>query len=213
MRVSLAQCSSNFSRYLSASYQLWETVVLIHSAESVGQCGRFTWIVSGCLADGSSIGRGKGGANSDLLTPSVFIKEVEKNFDVTLSNHTVAREHDECAAIHPHVHFTDDYSDMSKYPGELHSIDMCVSVYRVHLMCGSGPYSSGKLKRKFVNRKGKGVFSVCMIVKLYPANFWQNLAEATAIRTNSTTRCDTATGSRHTCHSQFCFTWLAAEWP
>lgn len=137
--------------------------MLIHSAESVSQCGRFTWIVSGCLADGSNIGRGKGGAGSDLLTPSFFLKEVERNFHVTLSNHTVAREHDECAAIHPHVHFTDDYSDMSKYPGQIPLL-LCTSARsgspNMPLSCRStlGPYSSGKLKRKFVNRKGKGVF-------------------------------------------------------
>ncbi len=29
------------------SYQRWETLTQLHSAQSVQQCGRFTWIVSG----------------------------------------------------------------------------------------------------------------------------------------------------------------------
>ena len=29
------------------SYQRWETLTQLHSAQSVHQCGRFTWIVSG----------------------------------------------------------------------------------------------------------------------------------------------------------------------
>jgi hypothetical protein len=29
------------------SYQRWETLTQLHSAQSVNQCGRFTWIVSG----------------------------------------------------------------------------------------------------------------------------------------------------------------------
>jgi hypothetical protein len=29
------------------SYQRWETLTQLHSAQSVRQCGRFTWIVSG----------------------------------------------------------------------------------------------------------------------------------------------------------------------
>ena len=29
------------------SYQRWETLVQLHSAQAIHQCGRFTWIVSG----------------------------------------------------------------------------------------------------------------------------------------------------------------------
>ena len=29
------------------SYQRWETLTQLHSAQSINQCGRFTWIVSG----------------------------------------------------------------------------------------------------------------------------------------------------------------------
>lgn len=127
------------------SYQRWETLVQFHSAQSIKQCGRFTWIVSGCLNDGQEhVGIGKGGANSDVLTRASLLSEVERHFpQVTVSNHTVAKDallsnedtnNNDCHTIHPHVHFTPDYSDMSKYPG---------------------PFADGKKKRTFVNRQGK----------------------------------------------------------
>ncbi|ACI64739.1 predicted protein [Thalassiosira pseudonana CCMP1335] len=127
------------------SYQRWETLVQFHSAQSIKQCGRFTWIVSGCLDDGQEhVGIGKGGANSDVLTRASLLSEVERHFpQVTVSNHTVAKDallsnedtnNNDCHTIHPHVHFTPDYSDMSKYPG---------------------PFADGKKKRTFVNRQGK----------------------------------------------------------
>jgi len=127
------------------SYQRWETLTQLHSAQSVSQCGRFTWIVSGCLEEGSGhIGKGKGGANSDILTHASLLEEVERHFPtLTISNHTiangmgrsadVARSHDDCSTIHPHVHFTPNYADMSIY---------------------GGPFADGKKKRTFLNRKG-----------------------------------------------------------
>lgn len=128
------------------SYQRWETLTQLHSAQSVRQCGRYTWIVSGCLEEGSGhLGKGKGGAKSDILTPSSLLKEVELHFPhLTISNHTiasstgrsgtVARTQDDCSIIHPHVHFTPDYSDMRVY---------------------GGPFADGKKKRTFLNREGK----------------------------------------------------------
>ncbi len=140
------------------SYQRWETLTQLHSAQSVQQCGRFTWIVSGCLEDGDEhAGKGKGGAHSDILTHSSLLEEVEKHFPrVTISNEEVAfhigrdvslamdnshlKENDasrDCHSIHPHVHFTPDFSDMSKYPG---------------------PFSDGKKRRSFVNRQNKTMY-------------------------------------------------------
>ena len=127
------------------SYQRWETLTQLHSAQNVRQCGRFTWIVSGCLAEGSERnGKGKGGANSDILTPSLLLEEVERHFPhLTVSNHTIAtgtgrsvslaQDHEDCSILHPHVHFTPDFSDMSVY---------------------GGPYADGKTKRVFINRQG-----------------------------------------------------------
>mmetsp|Transcript_7280 Transcript_7280/g.14612 ORF Transcript_7280/g.14612 Transcript_7280/m.14612 type:complete len:579 (-) Transcript_7280:186-1922(-) len=140
------------------SYQRWETLTQLHSAQSVQQCGRFTWIVSGCLDDEDEhAGKGKGGAHSDVLTHSSLLQEVEKHFPrVTISNEEVAfhigrdvslamdnshlKESDasrDCHSIHPHVHFTPDFSDMSKYPG---------------------PFSDGKKRRSFVNRQNKTMY-------------------------------------------------------
>lgn len=122
------------------SYQRWETLVQLHSAQHIGQCGRYTWIVSGCLDDEhAQEGKGKGGANSDQLTHSLLLEEVQRHFPVTTtSNRTVAKEalgsEDECHTIHPHVHFTPDFMDMSVY---------------------GGPFADGTRKRIFVNRQGK----------------------------------------------------------
>jgi hypothetical protein len=121
------------------SYQRWEVLVQLHSAQQIRQCGRYTWIVSGCLEDEhAEMGKGKGGANSDKLTHSLLLEEVMKHFPVTISNHTVAKDaiggNDDCHTIHPHVHFTPDFTDMSYY---------------------GGPFADGKLKRSFVGRNGK----------------------------------------------------------
>jgi len=96
--------------------------------------------VSGCLSDeNADAGIGKGGAGSDKLTPTLLLKEVVRHFPVTLSNHTVAKDAigadgDDCHTIHPHVHFTPDFTDMSVY---------------------GGPYADGIKKRTFVGRNGK----------------------------------------------------------
>ncbi|KAL7489499.1 hypothetical protein ACHAW6_016205 [Cyclotella cf. meneghiniana] len=124
------------------SYQRWEVLVQLHSAQSIRQCGRYTWIVSGCLEEGggAEAGKGKGGAHSDRLTPSLLLGEVERHFPFTLSNHTVAKDaigakHDnDCHTIHPHVHFTPDFTDMSVY---------------------GGPFADGTLKRTFRGRNGQ----------------------------------------------------------
>ncbi|KAL3815947.1 hypothetical protein ACHAXA_003568 [Cyclostephanos tholiformis] len=158
------------------SYQRWETLTQLHSAQSVRQCGRFTWIVSGWYwirlaganyivllilswmrnmprgisleEDSSQTGRGRGGANSDILTHSSLVEVVERHFPhLTISNHTIANgmgrgasvaraRDDDCITLHPHVHFTPDYSDMSAY---------------------GGPYADGKNKRTYLNRHGKVV--------------------------------------------------------
>ena len=126
------------------SYQRWETLVQLHSARHIRQCGRYTWIVSGCLDDDhAEEGRGKGGANSDKLTQKLLLQEVRRHFPATTtsSNRTIAKEallssssQDECHTIHPHVHFTPDFMNMSVY---------------------GGPYADGSRKRTFVNRQGK----------------------------------------------------------
>lgn len=122
------------------SYQRWETLTQLHSAQNVKQCGRFTWIVSGCLEEGSAhMGKGKGGANSDILTPTLLLAEVERHFPhftVSHSNET-ARTHHDCNELHPHVHFTPDYSDMRTF---------------------GGPFADGKNKRVFVNKQGKQLY-------------------------------------------------------
>ena len=99
------------------------------------------------LEEGSEhIGKGKGGANSDILTPALLLEDVGRHFPhLTISNHTIANgmgrsasvargQDDDCAILHPHVHFTPDFSDMSVY---------------------GGPFADGKQKRGFLNRKGK----------------------------------------------------------
>jgi hypothetical protein len=98
--------------------------------------------------DSSHIGKGRGGANSDILTPSSLLEEVERHFPhLTISNNTIANgigrsasvaraQNDDCTTLHPHVHFTPDYSDMSAY---------------------EGPFADGKNKRTFLNRQGKVV--------------------------------------------------------
>ena len=87
------------------------------------------------------MGKGMGGANSDILTPDSLLNVVESHFKVTISNHPTrttsiaAQEHNnDCSTILPHVHFTPDYSNMSVY---------------------GGPYADGKKKRSFLNRHGK----------------------------------------------------------
>jgi hypothetical protein len=103
------------------------------------------------LEEGSSkIGMGRGGANSDILTPASLLEEVERHFPhLTISNNTIANglgrsasvarsQNDDCTTLHPHVHFTPDYSDMSAY---------------------GGPFADGKNKRTYLNRKGKVVRS------------------------------------------------------
>ena len=79
--------------------------------------------------DSAHLGKGKGGAHSDILTPSSLLAEVERHFPhLTISNPgiatgmgrsaSVAHAHeDDCSTLHPHVHFTPDYSDMTKYGG------------------------------------------------------------------------------------------------
>lgn len=119
------------------SYQRWEVLTQLHSAESAKQCGRFTWIVSGCLEEGSEhIGKGKGGAKSDILTPTLLLEEVERHFPhFTMSaNANTARDQNDCTAIHPHIHFTPDFSDMRAY---------------------GGPFADGKKKREYINKQGK----------------------------------------------------------
>lgn len=95
------------------------------------------------LDEGSAhVGKGRGGANSDILTPALLLEEVERHFP----NHTiaggvgrsasVARSRRDCSVPHPHVHFTPDYSDMSRF---------------------GGPFADGKRRRSFLNRRGKVV--------------------------------------------------------
>ncbi|CAJ1913834.1 unnamed protein product [Cylindrotheca closterium] len=114
------------------SYQRWETLTLLHSAERVSQCGKFTWIVSGCLPEGShELGKGKGGAYSDILTPSFIEEALDRHFpNRKLDN----QEKSSYCRVQPQVHFTPDYSDMSVY---------------------GGPYADGKKQRLFINRQGK----------------------------------------------------------
>ena len=119
------------------SYQRWEVLTQLHSAQQIHQCGRSTWIVSGCLDDSQAeTGRGRGGAQSDVLTYSLLLEETRRHFHVTLTNETIQDdvEEDDCSTIHLYVHFTPNYTNMSIY---------------------GGPYADGKFKRSFVNRKGK----------------------------------------------------------
>jgi hypothetical protein len=117
-----------------SSYQLWETLAQFHAAEAVGQCGRFTWIVSGCLPnDQLSLGIGKGGANSDVLTFNVMQQHVDRHFPPFKNTAS------DCSRLRPELHFTPDYSNMSVY---------------------GGPYADGKTTRYFRNKKkGKEVRS------------------------------------------------------
>lgn len=117
------------------SYQLWETLASFHGAEAIQQCGRFTWIVSGCLPeDQLSQGVGKGGAKSDVLTPSVLQKHVDQHFPPHSDE-----DAKDCSRLVPELHFTPDYSDMSVY---------------------GGPYADGKTVRYFRNKvNGKTVRS------------------------------------------------------
>mgnify|MGYP003870146611 CR=1 FL=1 len=111
-----------------SSYQLWETLAQIHSAESVRQCGKFTWILSGCLPnDQLDAGKGKSGAHSDLLTPQVVQEQVDAHFPTPSSS-----DWNKCSRLQPELHFTPDFSDMSVY---------------------GGPYADGKTKRYFYNKK------------------------------------------------------------
>ena len=94
------------------------------------------------------MGRGKGGANSDILTHRLLLREVERHFPhVTTSNRTLAGATgqrasaataklpgDDCSVLHPHLHFTPDYSDMSQF---------------------GGPFADGKRRRSFLNRRGQ----------------------------------------------------------
>lgn len=133
------------------SYQRWEVLTQLHSAQSIRQCGRYTWIVSGCLEndDEADWGKGRGAAHSDRLTKSSLLDGVRRHFpDVTRSDNfatardssrrifddTAAAPTDECDAIVPHVHFTPDFSNMSVY---------------------GGPYADGTKKRTFTNKHGK----------------------------------------------------------
>lgn len=103
------------------------------------------------LEEGSSqIGKGGGGAKSDILTAASFLEKVERHFPhLTISNHAIANgagrsrsasvahaQNGDCATLHPHVHFTPDYSDMTIY---------------------GGPFADGKTKRTFLNRQGNVV--------------------------------------------------------
>ncbi|CAB9518630.1 expressed unknown protein [Seminavis robusta] len=114
-----------------SSYQLWETLTTFHSAEAVHQCGQFTWIVSGCLPDHEhDKGKGKGGANSDNLSSSFIRKRVHEHFPPEFHE-------TDCSRLHPNLHFTPDFSDMSVY---------------------GGPYANGKKRRIFTNpNNGKTV--------------------------------------------------------
>lgn len=122
------------------SYQRWEVLTQLHSAQHIRQCGRYTWIVSGCLDEANAKeGIGKGGANSDKLTEGLLLEEVERHFPITVSKDGTAKDsigNDEkdCHTIHPHVHFTPDYMNMSVY---------------------GGPFADGTLKRSFLGRNGK----------------------------------------------------------
>lgn len=93
------------------------------------------------------MGKGKGGAHSDVLTPASLLEEVERHFPhLTISNHTIAtgrgksasvaraQDNNDCSIVHPHVHFTPSFTNMSVY---------------------GGPYADGKKKRTFLNRQGK----------------------------------------------------------
>lgn len=120
------------------SYQRWETLTLLHSAESISQCGRFTWIVSGCLPnDQEHKGKGKGGANSDILTPNLMQQSLDQHFPPQQRNNNNNNNEaatDDCPMVAPQLHFTPDYSNMSVY---------------------GGPFADGTRTRIFVNRQGK----------------------------------------------------------
>jgi hypothetical protein len=95
-----------------SSYQLWESLTSFHAAEAINQCGRFTWIISGCLPnDRLHDGLGKGSANSDILTPKVIQRHIDQHFP----SKGVASS--DCSRLRPELHFTPDYSDMSVYGG------------------------------------------------------------------------------------------------
>lgn len=112
-----------------SSYQLWETITSFHAAESIRQCGRFTWIISGCLAnDQLEQGVGKSGANSDLLTPLVMQQHIDVHFPPFRK-----ADYLDCSRLRPELHFTPDYSNMSVY---------------------GGPYADGKTIRFYQKKDG-----------------------------------------------------------
>jgi hypothetical protein len=114
-----------------SSYQLWETLTQFHAAEAVQQCGRFTWIVSGCLPDDddnnpAANGVGKGGAKSTVLTPRMIQEHVDRHFPPF-------KDSADCSRLRPELHFTPDFSDMSVY---------------------GGPYADGKTTRYYHKKDG-----------------------------------------------------------
>lgn len=108
-----------------SEYQQWEVLSQIHSARSVGQHGRYTWIVSGCLlSEQQEAAAKKGGKDQNTMTPSQIQIALGTHFPESQSNKLIT----------PNVHFTPDYSDMAVY---------------------GGPFADGKKKRTFLSKGNK----------------------------------------------------------
>ena len=126
-----------------SALQRWQVLTQIHSAQAVGQQGRYTWIVSGCAKENDARATLPTDKNA-VFAPSDILKDVSDNFGGSKSSTKAA------GLLVPEVHFSPDFSDMSAY---------------------GGPFADGKTKRIFVNRKGKTVRSsyqnrseLCMIL-------------------------------------------------
>jgi len=130
-------------------FQRWQVLTQMHSAIDVGITGRYTWIMSGCPADGvSNVKANKRqnnkskphGQDGSLLSRSSVLADVQRNFphlcgeSVMLDTPVDPTQSLSC----PSVHFSPDFSDMSIY---------------------GGPYADGKKRRFYVNSKNQTKYS------------------------------------------------------
>uniref|UniRef100_A0A7S4QH32 Uncharacterized protein n=1 Tax=Ditylum brightwellii TaxID=49249 RepID=A0A7S4QH32_9STRA len=109
-----------------STFQKWQVFTQIHSALSVQQTGKYTWIISGCSSDGKMV-KDKTRSNTSVLTEDMIRDEVTRHFHTSSSTEN---DDEEQIIQRPNLHFTPDYTDMSVY---------------------GGPYADGSKKRVYVN--------------------------------------------------------------
>jgi len=130
-------------------FQRWQVLTQIHSAMSVGQAGRYTWIMSGCPEDdndGGDINEGNAkqsnkkkskahGQDGRTLSRSSVLADIATHFPSLCS---AAKRATPSSLGCPSVHFSPDFSDMTVY---------------------GGPYADGRTRRAYRNRNGKVTYS------------------------------------------------------